>query len=100
MKKNLIFIGTAILILFVLLFGTYKLMNSRTHQVFGGYSSPSDKIKYIKENIQPGSIILMHPWYGDTAEELIAIEGILKFLTDKGYTFVTVNTLQEMQTNN
>jgi peptidoglycan-N-acetylglucosamine deacetylase len=231
MKKKFIFIGTAILILFVLLFGTYKLMNLRTHQLFGGltnqvetdekvvaltfddgptenipellplldkynakvtffligkdlekspaeamkivkaghqignhtyshqrmvfksqsyiqkeiektdsliraagykeeidfrppygkklvglpyylnrhhrdtitwniepdtyYFTASDKIKYIKENIQPGSIILMHPWYGDTAEELIAIEGILKFLTDKGYTFVTVNTLQE-----
>ena len=36
MKKKIIFIGTFILIVFLLLFGTYKLMNSRTFQLFGG----------------------------------------------------------------
>ncbi len=53
-------------------------------------------MKYVKENIKPGSIILMHPMYDDSDKELQAIEGILKELTNKGYRFVTVNELQEM----
>ncbi|MGG3562377.1 polysaccharide deacetylase family protein [Neobacillus rhizosphaerae] len=59
------------------------------------YSSTTDKINYVKKNIKPGSIILMHPMYDQTGEELKAIEGILKALTEQGYTFVTVNELQE-----
>ncbi|MCM3765171.1 polysaccharide deacetylase family protein [Neobacillus niacini] len=59
------------------------------------YASSSDKVKYIKDNIEPGSIILLHPWYvGTAAEELKAVEGILEVLTEKGYKFVTVNELQ------
>ncbi|MED3624696.1 polysaccharide deacetylase family protein [Neobacillus thermocopriae] len=57
------------------------------------FSSASDKIKYIKENMKPGSIILMHPWYGDSAEEFKAIEGILQELSNEGYEFVTVEEL-------
>ncbi|MBT2646844.1 polysaccharide deacetylase family protein [Bacillus sp. ISL-34] len=60
------------------------------------YTSASDKVEYVKENIKPGSIILMHPMYDDTGKELQAIEGILQELTNKGYRFVTVNELQEM----
>ncbi|MFJ7306357.1 polysaccharide deacetylase family protein [Peribacillus frigoritolerans] len=60
------------------------------------YTTASDKVKYVKENIKLGSIILMHPMYDDTGKELQAIEGILRELTNEGYTFVTVNELQEM----
>ncbi|UZD45918.1 polysaccharide deacetylase family protein [Peribacillus frigoritolerans] len=60
------------------------------------YTTASDKVKYVKENIKPGSIILMHPMYDDVGKELQAIEGILRELTNEGYTFVTVNELQEM----
>lgn len=35
MKKSVIFIGIGVLLLFLVLFGTYKLMNSRTFQLFG-----------------------------------------------------------------
>ncbi|MBW3112470.1 polysaccharide deacetylase family protein [Bacillus sp. MCCB 382] len=42
MKKKLIFIGTVILIIFFLLFGTFKLMNARTFQFFGGLT---DKVE-------------------------------------------------------
>ncbi|WP_413303890.1 polysaccharide deacetylase family protein [Bacillus sp. 1P10SD] len=59
------------------------------------YTSADDKVNYVKKNIKPGSIILMHPMYDQTGEELKAIEGILKALTDQGYTFVTVNELEE-----
>jgi peptidoglycan/xylan/chitin deacetylase (PgdA/CDA1 family) len=36
MKKRLAFIGIGILIVFLLLLFTYKLMNSRTFQLLGG----------------------------------------------------------------
>lgn len=59
------------------------------------YTNAADKVKYVTKNIKPGSIILMHPMYDDTGQELQAIEGILQALSKKGYTFVTVNKLQE-----
>ena len=36
MKRKLIFIGLGMLFVFLVLLGTYKLMNSRTYQLFGG----------------------------------------------------------------
>ncbi len=39
MKKKLVFWGTGVLLLLLLLLGTYKLMNSRTHQLFGRITS-------------------------------------------------------------
>ena len=39
MKRKLIFIGLGMLFVFLLLLGTYKLMNSRTFQLFGGLTS-------------------------------------------------------------
>ncbi|MFB6800342.1 polysaccharide deacetylase family protein [Peribacillus butanolivorans] len=58
------------------------------------YTSASDKVNYVKDHIKPGSIILMHPMYDDIGKELQAIEGVLKLLSEEGYTFVTVNELQ------
>ncbi|MED4552127.1 polysaccharide deacetylase family protein [Lysinibacillus capsici] len=57
------------------------------------FSKTEDKINYVKENIQPGSIILLHPMYDQTDNELQTIEGILQSLTDEGYTFVTIDDL-------
>ncbi|MDF2903027.1 MAG: polysaccharide deacetylase [Bacillus sp. (in: firmicutes)] len=59
------------------------------------YSSVSKKVNYVRKNVKPGSIILLHPMYDQTGDELKAIEGILKSLTEDGYTFVTVNELQK-----
>jgi peptidoglycan-N-acetylglucosamine deacetylase len=39
MKNRIIYIGTFTIIIILLLVGTYKLMNSRTFQVFGGLIS-------------------------------------------------------------
>ncbi|MFK9094731.1 polysaccharide deacetylase family protein [Bacillus salipaludis] len=58
------------------------------------YTTASDKVKYVEDQIKPGSIILIHPMYDKTGEELKTIEGILKTLSDEGYTFVTVDELQ------
>lgn len=60
------------------------------------YTSVYDKVNYVDKNIKPGSIILMHPMYDDTGQELEAIAGILDSLSQKGYKFVTVNELQNM----
>lgn len=59
------------------------------------YQSAKDKIQYVKENITPGSIILLHPMYDKTGEEWNTTEGILDALSKDGYIFVTVNELQE-----
>ncbi|MCF2649265.1 polysaccharide deacetylase family protein [Niallia circulans] len=63
------------------------------------YQSVEDKVNYVKESVNPGSIILMHPMYDETGEEIRAIEGILKTLTEEGYTFITVNELQGLAGN-
>lgn len=61
------------------------------------YKDADDKIDYVKQQIEPGSIILMHPMYDQTGTELQAIEGILQALTANGYTFVTVEELLKQQ---
>ncbi|MCL1702639.1 polysaccharide deacetylase family protein [Lysinibacillus sp. Bpr_S20] len=60
------------------------------------YTTVSDKVKYVTENIEPGSIILLHPMYDKTGKALQTIEGILQELSNKGYKFVTVNELQDL----
>jgi peptidoglycan-N-acetylglucosamine deacetylase len=59
------------------------------------YTDPADKINYVKKNIRPGSIILLHPMYDKTGKELSTLEGVLKALSQEGYEFITVNELQE-----
>ncbi|MCA0970925.1 polysaccharide deacetylase family protein [Halobacillus litoralis] len=58
------------------------------------YSAPEEKVDYVVDGVTPGSIILTHPMYDDSDDALKAVEGILKSLTEMGYTFVTVDELQ------
>ncbi|WP_163103425.1 polysaccharide deacetylase family protein [Peribacillus alkalitolerans] len=60
------------------------------------YTTATEKVNYVKKNIEPGSIILMHPMQDQTGDELQAIEEILQELTNEGYSFVTVDELQEL----
>ncbi|WP_226672128.1 polysaccharide deacetylase family protein [Rossellomorea aquimaris] len=60
------------------------------------YTSADDKIDYVNEQVEPGSILLMHAMYDKTGEELKATEGIIQTLLEQGYSFVTVNELQEL----
>lgn len=60
------------------------------------YTSADEKINYVMENIQPGSIILLHPMYDQTGGTLQVVETILKELTKEGYRFVTVDELQSL----
>ncbi|MGE7546361.1 polysaccharide deacetylase family protein [Sporosarcina newyorkensis] len=59
--------------------------------------SAVDKIDYVKQNIKNGSIILLHPMYDETGEQLKLIEDIIKLLLDEDYEFVTVNDLQKLK---
>lgn len=60
------------------------------------YTSVNEKISYVMENIEPGSIILLHPMYDQTGETFQVVETILKELTNEGYRFVTVDELQAL----
>lgn len=59
------------------------------------YSTVDDRVENVKELIEPGSIILIHPMYEEIDKVLEEIEEVIKVLQDEGYTFVTVNELQE-----
>jgi peptidoglycan-N-acetylglucosamine deacetylase len=60
------------------------------------FSTVSEKVDYVKSHVKSGSIILLHPMYDQTENELKALEGILKALNEQGYHFLTVNELQEL----
>ncbi|RFB18028.1 polysaccharide deacetylase [Bacillus sp. HNG] len=60
------------------------------------FTTPGEKIKYVKEKTSPGSIILLHPMYDDIDKVLAEIEGVIHVLVAEGYSFVTVNELQEL----
>lgn len=54
----------------------------------------SDRIvQYVTEQVKPGSIILLHPWYENSRETVDAIQGIIEELKQTGYEFKTVNEL-------
>ncbi|MEK4921144.1 polysaccharide deacetylase family protein [Cytobacillus sp. FSL R5-0569] len=61
------------------------------------FTTPEEKIDYVLEAIHPGSIILLHPMYDQSGDELQVIEEILKALTEEGYRFVTVDDLQALE---
>jgi chitin deacetylase len=61
------------------------------------YTSANDKINYVKKNIKPGSIILIHAMYDNTGEEIKTIKGILQTLSNEGYKFITVNQLLKLK---
>lgn len=59
--------------------------------------SAVDKVEYVKQNVENGSIILLHPMYDESGEQLQLLESIIKLLIEEEYEFVTVNELQNLQ---
>ena len=55
-------------------------------------------VEHVLENVEPGSIILLHVMYKSRKESLWAVKGIIEGLRKQGYTFVTVSELLEYQT--
>ncbi|MET7460573.1 polysaccharide deacetylase family protein [Nonomuraea sp. NPDC005501] len=47
----------------------------------------------VRARTRPGSIILLHPWYGSGANTRAAIRGVVSALHAEGYRFVTVSEL-------
>ena len=61
-------------------------------------NSSSEKIiKYIVENVKPGSIILLHPMNDNKSTTINSLRGIIEGVKSKGYTFKTVNELLEIK---
>jgi chitin deacetylase len=56
-------------------------------------SDSTNIVNYVVDNIEPGSIILLHVMYESRIESLNAVEGIITSLKEKEYTFVTVSEL-------
>lgn len=50
-------------------------------------------VSHVLENVQPGSIILLHVMYSSRKESLRSVEGIIRGLKEQGYRFVTVSEL-------
>ncbi|WP_088104177.1 polysaccharide deacetylase family protein [Halalkalibacter urbisdiaboli] len=50
-------------------------------------------VNHVVENIEPGSIILLHVMYESRIESLISVEGIITSLKEQGYSFLTVSEL-------
>lgn len=59
-------------------------------------SSSENIVKYVIDNVKPGSIILLHPMYDTKGTTIGALEGIIEGLKSKEYTFRTVNELLEI----
>ena len=56
-------------------------------------SSSEEIINHVLENVNPGSIILLHVMYESRRESLRSIEGIVTALKAEGYTFKTISEL-------
>ncbi|MBN6052198.1 polysaccharide deacetylase family protein [Nonomuraea sp. RK-328] len=51
----------------------------------------------VRAEVRPGSIVLLHPWYGSGANTRAAIRGVVSALRAEGYRFVRVSELLGMQ---
>lgn len=64
-------------------------------KALGQNAKTKDITKYVIENVRPGSIILLHPWYGSSNDSRDSIPQIIDALRADGYEFVTVAELLE-----
>ncbi|BCB03679.1 polysaccharide deacetylase family protein [Bacillus sp. KH172YL63] len=56
-------------------------------------SDTDEKVSIVKQKAKPGSILLLHPMYDKSGQEIKVLDEILSALSKEGYTFVTVNEL-------
>jgi peptidoglycan/xylan/chitin deacetylase (PgdA/CDA1 family) len=59
--------------------------------------NPSLIITHVIEKTEPGSIVLLHPWYRGREASRASIDLIVAGLKNKGLTFVTVNELLQLR---
>lgn len=54
-------------------------------------------VKHAADRVQPGSVIILHPWYPSRETSLAAIKGVVETLQSQGYEFVTMSELLELK---
>ncbi len=59
----------------------------------GAQATTPEIVAYVRQQTKPGSIILLHPWYGEQNSSRDAIADIIDQLKADGYRFVTVREL-------
>ena len=60
-------------------------------------ASAAKMVDYVKQKIQPGSIILLHVMFASREESLKSVAGIIQTLQAQDYRFVTVSELLKAQ---
>lgn len=73
------------------------LWNIEPETDLGLTAKPEQIVNYVRERIEPGSIILLHVMYESRTASLNAVEGIITALKQEGYSFVTVSELLSYQ---
>ncbi|MEO3807210.1 polysaccharide deacetylase family protein [Nonomuraea sp. B1E8] len=63
----------------------------------GKSPTATEIVAAVREQTRPGSIILLHPWYGSGQNTREAIKDLIAGLRDQGYRFVTVSELLALQ---
>ena len=53
-------------------------------------ASSENIVRYVVDNVQPGSIVLLHAMYDNKGTTIGALKGIIEGLREKGYTFYSV----------
>ncbi|MCX7569823.1 polysaccharide deacetylase family protein [Tumebacillus sp. DT12] len=54
-------------------------------------------VAHVAQQVQPGSIILLHPWYESRETSRAAIQGVVETLRSQGYEFKTMSELLELK---
>lgn len=87
MKKRLTFIGIGILIVFLLLLFTYKLMNSRTFQLFGG----------LTDQVETNQKVVALTFYDGPSKNVDKILPLLDKYQAKATFFLIGNEIEKYQ---
>lgn len=67
-------------------------------KALGSDASSSEIVEYVQSQVQPGSIILLHPWYGEQNNARDSIREVVRSLKNQGYRLVTVDELLKLET--
>ncbi|NJP98873.1 polysaccharide deacetylase family protein [Nonomuraea sp. FMUSA5-5] len=59
----------------------------------GRTPSPEQIAAEVRDQVRPGSIVLLHPWYGGGARTRAALKDLIAAVRGEGYRFVTVSEL-------
>lgn len=59
----------------------------------GATPAAAEIVAAVREQTRPGSIILLHPWFGGGANTRASLPGLVAGLREQGYRFVTVSQL-------